>query len=171
MKKFKFITNMDNATVINSNRSVTYDDPSFLFLILILFFSFCSILCTCYHICIKDVSIESFMNTYCVCLKNEDEEYNIRYDSDSDSDSELSKYEDNDKHDLIINKIPSFSNINLYPIYCSICQAKQLNTVTVDCGHHFCKECITGYMKVGEGCPNCRQSIKNVYEIEVLVFN
>ena len=168
------MTNMTNMTNMMNENSYdrTYYNTGFIFLCMMLFLSFCSISCTFYNMCIKDANIEKFINKYFPCLKKEDEEYQIRYDSDSDSDYGYSQEDNYIKPDEIpIKKIPTFSNINLYPMHCSICQEEQLNTVKIDCGHHFCKNCILGYMEVGGECPNCRKGIKNIYEIEVLVFN
>jgi len=169
------VVNMINVTdVTRGDDRDDYYNPSFFLIVLIVFCMFCSIVCAFYNICIKDANIERFMNTYFPCLKKEDEGYQVRYHSDSDSDSDYGYSQENNyiKPDEIpIKKIQTFSNINLYPMHCSICQEEQLNTVKVDCGHHFCKSCILGYMEVGRECPNCRKGIKNVYEIEVLVFN
>ena len=173
------MTNMVNVVnVTNMNRDnddgTYYYNTGFIFICLMLFFSFCSISCTFYNMCIKDANIEKFINKYFPCLKKEDEEYQVRYNSESDSDSDYG-YSQEDNYikpdEIPIKKIPTFSNINLYPMHCSICQEEKLNTVKIDCGHHFCKECITGYMEVGRECPNCRKGIKHIYEIEVLVFN
>jgi hypothetical protein len=148
---------------------VRYDDPSILFVGLILLMSFCSISFTFYQICYGSNSIcGDIKNCYkrgCPYLYENDEfiEYEIDYESDND---EVTK----PIQEIGIKKIPTFSNVNHYPIYCSICQEEQTNTVKVDCGHNFCKECIMGYMKVGRECPNCRESISSIYEIEVLVF-
>jgi len=159
---------MTNHTNVDGNKDMNYDDPGFLLVGLILFLSFCSILCSFYYTCIKDAGIKKFCNKCFPCLHKENTiEYEVRYDSDSDSDYEIEKVDDNV---LEIKKIPTFANVNNYPIYCSICQEEKINTVKVDCGHNFCKECILGYTKVGNECPNCREGIHNIYEIEVLVF-
>lgn len=149
-------TNTDPGT-----NDISFKDPAIIFVILI----FCLIIISMY-IAVRQVC---YCSEYCF-LKNIEGrviEYEVRYDSD-DSDSEV----DIEKVDnlLEIKKIPTFANVNNYPMYCSICQEEQLNTVRVDCGHSFCKECIINYTKVGNECPNCRGDIRNIYEIEVLVF-
>jgi len=164
------VTNVTNVINVNRDNDRGYNDPYFFIIVLIIFFMFCSIVCAFLQIFCKGTSI----NTYFPCLKNGDEGYRVRYSSDSDSDSDYGySQEDNyiEPDEIPIKKIPTFSNINLYPIHCSICQEEKLNTVKIDCEHHFCKECITDYMQVGRQCPNCRKHIKNIYEIEVLVFN
>jgi hypothetical protein len=86
------------------------------------------------------------------------------------SESESSDDDNDCKLEIETKKIKTFSNINKYPIFCSICQKNVLNSVKVDCGHNYCKECITEYIKVNNNCPNCRNEIKNIYEIQVLIF-
>lgn len=149
---------MTNHTNTGGNKDMNYGDPGLLLVGLILFLSFCSILCSFYYTCLKDSGIKRFCFP---CLhKVRPIEYEVRYNSD------VEKVEENI---LEIKKIPTFSNINKYPIYCSICQENVLNSVKIDCGHNFCKECIIEYTKIGKECPNCRESINNIYEIEVLV--
>tara|TARA_A100000164_G_scaffold377862_1_gene418059 strand:+ start:804 stop:1226 length:423 start_codon:yes stop_codon:yes gene_type:complete len=91
-------------------------------------------------------------------------------DSDSDSDSECSDYEEEEYNKIKTNKIKTFSNVNKYPKFCSICQENVLNSVQIDCGHCYCKECIEQHIQKNFNCPLCRQDIKNIYEIEVLIF-
>ena len=156
---------MTNHTNIDPNRNnVRYDDPSMLLVGLILLLSFCSISCTFYHMCLKDITIPNCLKKGCPYLY---EERDIEYEIDYDSEFQI---EEVVKHEVEIKKVPTFSNVNHYPIYCSICQDDKTNTVKVDCGHNFCKECIMEYMKIGKECPNCRESISSIYEIEVLVF-
>ena len=59
-------------------------------------------------------------------------------------------------------EILTFSNINKYPIFCSICQEKQLNTIKIDCNHHFCEECLREYLKINNNCPICRNKINHI---------
>ena len=83
-----------------------------------------------------------------------------------------SDYEDEIKDIKSIGKkeIITFSNINKYSIFCSICQETQLDTVKIDCNHHFCEECIREYLKLNNRCPNCKREIYNLYKINVLPF-
>ena len=100
------------------------------------------------------------------------------YDEDEDEDQYYGPYEyygefniteeTINKKEIPIKNILTFSNINKYPIFCSICQENTLNTVKIDCNDHFCKECITEYIKTSNNCPNCKQDINNIYEINVL---
>ena len=87
------------------------------------------------------------------------------------SESECSDYEEEEEYDKIkTKKIKTFSNVNKYPKFCSICQENVLNSVQIDCGHCYCKECIEQHIQKNFNCPLCRQDIKNIYEIEVLIF-
>lgn len=86
------------------------------------------------------------------------------------SDSECSDYEEEEYNKIETKKIKTFSNVNKYPKFCSICQENVLNSVQVDCGHSYCKECIEQYTQKNVNCPLCRKGIKNIYEIEVLIF-
>jgi hypothetical protein len=154
---------MTNHTDPGGN-DIRYDDPSMLFIYLIIFVGFSSIVCMCNQLCFGRNSICHDIRKYinkcfekgCYHLYEEDEifEYEIE---------EVTK-------EVGLHKIPTFANVNHYPVYCSICQEDHTNTVKVDCGHNFCKDCIMGYTKIGRECPNCRRGIKNIYEIEVLVF-
>jgi hypothetical protein len=154
-------TNTDPGT-----NDINFKDPAIIFVIL----TVCFIFILFRHLCLIDANIK-----YCCphLYRNSGIEYEVRYNSDSDSDSDYGYEVDVEKVDdniLEIKKIPTFANVNNYPMYCSICQEEKTNTVRVDCGHSFCKECITYYTKVGNECPNCRADIKYIYEIEVLVF-
>ena len=122
-------------------------------------------------------------------LPNISPQYNNYNDSDSDSDYEdryytgLSNSYFNRNNTLRVGmttsigvgynesietkEILTFSNINKYPIFCSICQEKQLNTIKIDCNHHFCEECIKEYLKINRQCPICRNKIDNIYKIKV----
>ncbi len=112
---------------------------------------------------------------------------NNNYYSDSDSDYEdryytrLSNSQFSRNNTLRVEMITSlesksiqtkeiltFSNINKYTIFCSICQEKQLNTIKIDCNHHFCEECIKEYLKINNNCPICRSKINHIYKIKVL---
>ena len=86
------------------------------------------------------------------------------YISESEDESE------DESESLPIKKINTFSNINSYPIFCSICQEDKLNTIKTDCNHHFCKECIEESMKMNNNCPLCKNKISSIYEINVLKF-
>lgn len=159
-------TNTDPGT-----NDINFKDPTIIFVILIFCFIFTSVFILFRHLCLIDANIK-----YCCphLYRNSGIEYEVRYNSDdSDSDSDYGYEVDVEKVEdsvLEIKKIPTFANVNNYPIYCSICQEEQTNTVKIDCGHNFCKECIIDYTKIGNNCPNCRESIRNIYEIEVLVF-
>ena len=91
-----------------------------------------------------------------------------RYYSDSDSDSDSE--EECIKENIQTKQIKTFSNINKYSKFCSICQEDKLNTIKTNCDHDFCKECINEHIKNYKNCPICRKNIKCIYEIEVLIF-
>lgn len=150
-------TNVDG----NTNDNLSFKDPAAILLMIMVFLIFISTYMWFQQLCLN--SKNWFYNSH----RNRVIDHEVRYDSDSDSDYEIEKVDDNV---LEIKKIPTFANVNNYPMYCSICQEEQLNTVRVDCGHNFCKECIIGYTKVGNECPNCREDIQYIYEIEVLTF-
>jgi hypothetical protein len=160
---------MTNHTNTNSNTG--YDETDIIFVCLIIFMGFCSISCMIIQLCFGSNSICNDINRYikrrCQRLYEDREEfeYEINYDSDSEIEDVVKPIEE-----VGIKKVKTFANVNHYPVYCSICQEEQTNTVKIDCGHNFCKECIMGYIKVGRECPNCREGIKNIYEVEVLVF-
>tara|TARA_A100001015_G_scaffold250129_1_gene288401 strand:- start:367 stop:891 length:525 start_codon:yes stop_codon:yes gene_type:complete len=120
-------------------------------------------------------------------LPNISPQYNNYNDSDSDSDYEDRYYTGLSNSQFSINntlrvgmttsiesesietkEILTFSNINKYSIFCSICQENQLNTIKIDCNHHFCEECIKEYLKINNNnCPICRNNIDNIYKIKV----
>ena len=161
---------MTNHTNIDPGGSdANYDQPGMIFVCLIIFIGFCSISGMLYQLCCGNHSVcgdlKYYYKKYCPHSYEDNEitEYEIDYDSEF-------QIEEVVKQEVEIKKVPTFSNVNHYPIYCSICQDDKTNTVKVDCGHNFCKECIMEYMKIGKECPNCREGIKNIYEIEVLVF-
>ena len=85
-------------------------------------------------------------------------------ENNSDSDSE------EESKSIQTKEILTFSNINKYPIFCSICQEKQLNTIKIDCNHHFCEECIKEYLKINNNCPICRNKIDNIYKIKIKIL-
>ena len=165
---------MTNHTNMNNKSDVNYSDPGLIFVGLILLLAFCSISYATYILFCNNTNTIAF-DKYLPCLykvipvNNE-----VRYhsDSDSDYDQEESYYSKNEviEDEINIKSIPTFANVNKYSIYCSICQESVLNSVKVDCGHSYCKECILEYTKTRRDCPNCRKYIKGVYEIEVLVF-
>lgn len=148
-------TNVDG----NTNDNLSFKDPAAILLMIMVFLIFISTYMWFQQLCLNS------KNWFYHSHRNRVIDPEVRYDSDSDY--EIEKVDDNV---LEIKKIPTFANVNNYPMYCSICQEEQLNTVRVDCGHNFCKECIIGYTKVGNECPNCREDIQYIYEIEVLTF-
>ena len=171
--KYYKINNMTNNTNVNDKSDVNYSDPGLIFVGLILLLAFCSISYGMYIICYNDTKGLCKKNLPCL-YKVIPVENEVRYYSDSDSDygQEDSYYSQNEviEDEINIKSIPTFANVNKYSIYCSICQESVLNSVKIDCGHSYCKECILEYTKLGRECPNCRKEIKGIYEIEVLVF-
>ena len=92
-------------------------------------------------------------------------------DSENESENERNiKFLYDYSKDIQTKEILTFSNINKYPIFCSICQEKQLNTIKIDCNHHFCEECLREYLKINNNCPICRNKINHIYKIKVKNF-
>ena len=188
---------MTNHTNTDDNTDINYNDPGLLLVGLILFLSFCSLAYGLYTICLKNTDIKSCLYK----KKYIERQIESENESESESESEIEDlyyYSQNEirrqrrnnrmintvgieseseseseviKDEIEIKKIPTFANVNKYSMYCSICQESVLNSVKIDCGHSYCKECILEYTKLGRECPNCRKEIKGIYEIEVLVFN
>ena len=88
----------------------------------------------------------------------------------------------NSKYDLIFCKEHSIIN----PIYtdtCNICLDNMSETIYMDCGHSFHKDCITRWLTTKNTCPCCRktliennqneqenyQTVSN-YNIDIIIF-
>jgi hypothetical protein len=160
------------ANHTNTDRNLKHDEPGMIFIFLVIFLVGTCILCMLSQLCWGTSICEYIRRGFKKCTKRGcfrlyEEEGVIEYEVESDSESDIEEVK---KPDIKVNKVPTFANINNYPIYCSICQEEEMNTVKVDCGHNYCKECIMGYTKVSRECPNCRENIKGIYEIEVLIL-
>mgnify|MGYP001238450870 CR=1 FL=1 len=70
-----------------------------------------------------------------------------------------------------IQSISTISNRNLTPLFCSICQTYQKNTISSNCYHNFCKDCIQTHLTHTNRCPNCGQSILKLFEFDHVVIN
>ena len=93
------------------------------------------------------------------------------YSEESDSDSDYTNENSNIynyKNKINKKEILTISNINKYPVFCSICQENQLNTVKTNCGHYYCLDCIEQYLKNSALCPNCKEVINTIYSIKYI---
>lgn len=91
--------------------------------------------------------------------------YSSRYSNYEDTDDESVEESSNSKEIITTTVIQSFSNINNYPMFCTICQDNKLNTIKTNCEHHFCEECIEKHLTNNNICPNCNQKITGLYKI------
>ncbi|KAG7881675.1 hypothetical protein KL937_001298 [Ogataea polymorpha] len=61
---------------------------------------------------------------------------------------------DENKKDLMRRSVEVFT--------CTICQELMVTPFTVTCGHTFCYECLSDWLKVKHSCPLCRQRVRRV---------
>jgi hypothetical protein len=138
------------------------DDDAPFILICALIFIFGSLLLFFIHAhmcgCIEYYYCKKYYNKFCdkFCYYEEEEEIEIEIDYP--------------KKDVTTKQINTFSNRNKYPIFCSICQENQTNTITLNCNHDFCKECIKGYLNTCDSCPLCREEVTTIFEISPKLF-
>lgn len=59
-----------------------------------------------------------------------------------------------------------------YYLQCCICNEVYNNPMRLDCGHTYCYNCIKGWMKKKNECPNCRTSIvESLISRDLLAYN
>ena len=59
-----------------------------------------------------------------------------------------------------------------YYLQCCICNDVYNNPMRLDCGHTYCYNCIKGWMKKKNECPNCRTSIvESLISRDLLAYN
>ena len=59
-----------------------------------------------------------------------------------------------------------------YYLQCCICNDVYNNPMRLDCGHTYCYNCIKGWMKKKNECPNCRMSIvESLISRDLLAYN
>lgn len=51
-------------------------------------------------------------------------------------------------------------------ITCLICTNAKINVVT-DCGHPFCRNCISSWLAISETCPCCRRFTKDIHPLHI----
>lgn len=49
---------------------------------------------------------------------------------------------------------------------CPVCRITDINVVT-DCGHVFCKDCITHWLTIGDSCPICRKPLCGAHHLHI----
>ena len=58
------------------------------------------------------------------------------------------------------------------PVCCDEFCSKTEQTVVIEmpCGHHFCEECLLGWLESHHNCPTCRQEIEGKPKIPEQTF-
>ena len=186
------ITSNLTSNITSNLTSKKYSNDGFILFICVIVFiaTFLAILTV--HIqscgCKEYSSLKKFLKKICNKLYNlntndyyyssseEDEEYDQDYTTNLRETIIMSIEEDNYKTNRLkiksfeIKEIITFSNRNKYPIFCSICQEYNYNTIITNCNHNFCEECIKTYLKDYESCPNCKREIKTIFKISPIPF-
>ena len=113
-----------NTTNTTKNNSKS-EDVSILYTCLIIFIFGSMMLAFLHTMIFKDTNIFSDIYNYFKKLLSYKSPYVIEEEESSD--------EEEIQLPVTIKQIKTFSNINNYSIFCSICQEKQKNTIKIDC--------------------------------------